>query len=335
MTVKITILGLGQIGASMGLALANHKDQVVTVGHDKSPETARDAAKLGAVDKVVYNLPASVDGADVIILALPLDQIYETLKFIAEDVREEAVIMDTAPAKIAVAAWVKELLPPKRHYIGLTPALNPLVLEDAGRGLDAARADLFSKGLVAVSTPAGTPGDALKLATSFVTLLGAEPYFADPVEVDGIMTAAHLLPGLAAAALTEMIIGQPGWADIRKLAGKPFAVSMGLFEMEEPEALAEIALQNSASTLRVLDGYIASLQSLRNEVASEEKNELRIRLRQAGKDVEQWRLERFNGNWQDIEFGKQEMPKTGDILKQQVGGLDKLFKRRNKKSDIK
>ena len=35
MPVQITIIGLGQIGASIGLALAAHKDKVTTVGHDK------------------------------------------------------------------------------------------------------------------------------------------------------------------------------------------------------------------------------------------------------------------------------------------------------------
>jgi prephenate dehydrogenase len=120
MTVKITIIGLGQIGASLGLALANHKDQVTTLGHDKSPETARKAQKQGAVESISYNLPASIEGADVIVLAIPFDEIYETLKIIAQDVREDAVVMDTGPVKSVVAEWAKELLPPKRHYVGLT-----------------------------------------------------------------------------------------------------------------------------------------------------------------------------------------------------------------------
>ena len=71
MTVNITIIGLGQIGASIGLALASHKDQVTLTGHDKSPAIAREAHKLGAVDKINFNLPASVEGANVVILALP------------------------------------------------------------------------------------------------------------------------------------------------------------------------------------------------------------------------------------------------------------------------
>ncbi len=50
MTVKISIIGLGQIGASIGLKLANHKDQVTTLGYDSSSEVARKAQKMEAVE---------------------------------------------------------------------------------------------------------------------------------------------------------------------------------------------------------------------------------------------------------------------------------------------
>ena len=48
MPVQITIIGLGQIGASMGLALAAHKDAILRVGHDKKLECgARGFTKRG------------------------------------------------------------------------------------------------------------------------------------------------------------------------------------------------------------------------------------------------------------------------------------------------
>jgi len=47
MTIQITILGLGQVGGSIGLALAEHKENVKRVGHDKDPEIARAAMKAG------------------------------------------------------------------------------------------------------------------------------------------------------------------------------------------------------------------------------------------------------------------------------------------------
>jgi prephenate dehydrogenase len=157
MTVKIAIIGLGQIGASIGLALANHKDQVTTLGYDNSPEVSRKARKMGAVENMGHSLSSTIRAADLVVLALPLDQVHETLGSIAGDVPEQGLVIDTAPAKMAVAAWVKEFLPPGRHYVGLTPALNPLVLDETGSGIDAARADLFHNGLVAVTAPMVLP----------------------------------------------------------------------------------------------------------------------------------------------------------------------------------
>jgi len=128
MSVRITIIGLGQIGGSFGLALADQKELFLRVGHDKEPEVARLAQKLGAVDQVSINLPASVRDSDVILLALPIDQIRETIEIIAPDLKEDVVVLDTAPVKEVVTAWAKELLPTGRYYVGLTPVLNPSYL---------------------------------------------------------------------------------------------------------------------------------------------------------------------------------------------------------------
>jgi prephenate dehydrogenase len=333
MTVKITIIGLGQIGASMGLALAKHTDQVTTLGHDKSPDTARAAQKMGAVATISHNLPAAVASADLIILAIPFSEIYETLKIIAQDIHEGAVLMDTGPVKSQVVAWMKELLLPNRYYIGLTPALNPDSLEDAAQGLAAARADLFQKAAIAISSPQGTAEGVLKLATDFVVLLGAIPLFADLAEVDGIMASAHLLPGLAAAALVEVVTSQSGWSDIRKLAGKNYSAAARALDIEETDSLAEAILCNRVNTVRMLDEYIATLASFRDDIASERQKELHGRLEETRQDLEQWHLERSRGDWLSVEFGRQELPKSSDFLKQQVGGLDKLFGRRKKKAD--
>lgn len=59
MTVQITIVGLGQIGASVGLALKEHTELVTRIGHDRRFDIAKQAEKLGAVDKIIPNLPKS------------------------------------------------------------------------------------------------------------------------------------------------------------------------------------------------------------------------------------------------------------------------------------
>ena len=331
MTVKIAIIGLGQTGASIGLALANHKDQVTTIGYDTDREVNGKAIKKGAVEKIGHGLYASVEKADMIILSLPLDQVRETLQAMAQDVREDAVVLDTAPVKLAVAAWAKEFLPPKRHYVGLSLAPNPLLLDETGTGVDSARADLFRNGLAAITTPPGTVGEAIKLAASFVTLLGARPYFADQAELDGIMASVHNLPALAAAALAETVMGQPGWNDIRKLAGHAFTAAMQPLDGEQAAGLAETAQKNRVNTLRLLDEYISALQSLRDELGKEEKSSLEIRLKGIMSERDQWQRTRANSDWQSGGIPKQEIPTFNDIWKGQLG-LGKLLSRRDKKA---
>ncbi len=279
MTVKISIIGLGRIGASLGLALAAHKDQVTTLGHDRSPETARRAQKLGAVESISYNLPASVEKADVVILALPFDEIHETLRLIARDLREDAVLLDTAPVKTAIAGWVKELLPPQRHYIGLTPAPILDSPEMGYAGVGAARADLFHKALVAITPPPGTPEAAIQLSSDLVVLLGATPFFMELAEVDGVMAAARLLPELSAAALVETLTSQPGWPDIRKLAGSDYASTTRPLETDGASAWAETILHDQDNALRVLDAYLATLVSLRKAITDGRDKELQGRFK--------------------------------------------------------
>src|SRR3990172_1278709 len=164
MAVQVTIIGLGQIGTSIGLALAEHKQILHRVGHDRDLGIARRAEKRGAPDKVMITLPAAVREADLVILSLPIDQIRETLSLIGQDLKESAVVMDTGPVKEVVASWAKELLPEGRHYVGLTPVLNPVYLHDLDSGLNAAHPDLFRGGLVAIVSPPRVPPPATQTA---------------------------------------------------------------------------------------------------------------------------------------------------------------------------
>ena len=325
MTIQITIIGLGQIGSSVGLALAAHTDQVMRVGIDIQASTAQKALKLGAIDKVQYNLPSAVANADIILLALPLDQIRETLRIIAQDVKVDAVVMDTAPAKQTVAAWAAELLPEKRHYIGLTPAFNPLYLHEQAMGIEAARADLFSRGLIAISGLSGISGEALKLAADLATLLGAQPYFVDLAEADGITAAAHLLPQLNAAALINTLTGQPGWSDIRKVTGRPFATATAqtIFQ-DDSAALSGASLRNQENVVRLLDELIASLRAMRANIAGEHDKDLKDYLEAAHAAQQRWQQERDAGDWASVVRSGTIMPTSG-ILQQQLGFLGKLF----------
>jgi prephenate dehydrogenase len=323
MSVQITIVGLGQIGSSIGLALKAHDVNVRRVGHDKDPQAGKEAQRIGAVDDVKYNLPASVRDAKIVILALPLGEIRETLKIIAPDLQEGALVLDTAPAKSTVAAWAKELLPQGRHYIGLTPAINPEYLHGTEFGVKAARADLFEKGLMVVNAPTGTPGNVFNLAMELVNLMGAMPLLMDTAEADGIFSAMHVLPQLAAAALLGTTVDKPGWQEARKLGGRPYAaVTAGAAYHDDMLSLGETALENRENMVRLLNAYITSLLNLRDEINESDRDALLERLGEAWNGRARWLDERNNAEWLKGQGQEIDAPSFGERVNQMLfGGL--------------
>ena len=313
MAVQITIVGLGQIGASFGLALANQPELVRRVGHDRQPEIARKAEKMGALDKVMLNLPAAVQDADLVLLSVPIDQLRDTLAVIAPVLKEGSVVMDTAPVKEAVAGWAAELLPADRHYVGLTPVINPLYLEEPASGLEAAHADLFHGGLIAIVAPPRTNSEAIKLAADLARLVGASPFFVDPLEIDGLMAATHLLPQLLAAGLINSTADQPGWREGRKVAGRAYAEATGpIIHLGDSKALKASVLLNRENTLRVIDSAIAALQIIRTDIDAQDGEALLKRLERARTSREKWWKERQVGDWVESDGGP--APEIPDVF---------------------
>lgn len=319
MPVQITIIGLGQLGASVGLALGSRGNDIHRVGHDINPEIAKKAQKIGAVDDVKHNLPAAVRGANIVLLSLPVDEIRATLEVIAPDLPAGAVVMDTAPMQCAVAEWAQELLPEGRYYVGLVPAINPIYLHRIDLGLDAAQEDLFDDGVVVVGTLPGVPGEAVKLATDLINTLGAMPFFADMAETDGLMASTHIVPQLVAAALLNALVDQPGWVEARKLAGRPFAaLTSALAYQDEVHSLGEGALLNSENVARVLNVVIGSLQGLRDDIANGNREEVSERLELALDGRRRWLGERLQGEWSN-EMGNPELDKFPSFMERLFG----------------
>lgn len=328
MPVQITIIGLGQIGASVGMALSQHKNVVSVVGHDIELAVERAAQKKGAVETTEHNLPKAVKDARIVLLALPIRQIRETLEFIAPDLMEGTVVVDTAPIKSEVAKWAKDILPDGCYYVGLVPTIGFEFLNDAGTGLDSAKAGLFSKSIFLVSAPPGAPGEAVQLVSDLVKLMGATPMLTDIVESDGLMTSAHLLPQLVSAALLNATVDQPGWKDVRKLAGRAYlAATSGHISQEDPESLQMLSLHNLENTVRSLDIMISALHALRDDI-EDGKNELvKDRLQTALTGCKNWMNERTLANWVEMQREPPDYPSISDRL---LGGFIGRRPKRNK-----
>ena len=136
--VRITIVGTGCIGTSIGLALHQTKQPLFIVGHDKESGHASMAQRMKAIDKSEWNLISACEDADLVILAIPMVAIEETLKALAPHLKGGCVVTDTAGLKGQVIEWAEALLPATVNFVGGDP-----VVTSTGSGPAAASADLF------------------------------------------------------------------------------------------------------------------------------------------------------------------------------------------------
>lgn len=321
MAIQVTILGLGRTGASIGLALAQIKDQVRRVGNDREPQVARKAEKMGAVDKIYFSLPSAVSESDVVIMALPVDEIRETMEIIAQDLKPGSVLIDTSPVKEVVMEWAKELLPGNdRYFIGLTPSLNPAYLMESGEDVENAHSDLFKNSLLLISSLPGVDESALNLATQIAQVLGATPLFSDAVEADGLMASSLLLPRLVASALVNTTIDQPGWRESRKLAGHVYAqMTDPALHAEESKALGKAALLNPINTVRMLDQFLSELRDIRDAIADQDAEALQERLEHAMQGRAEWWRQRLEANWEEKSGQNVALPTGGEVFSRMFG----------------
>jgi prephenate dehydrogenase len=319
--MQISIIGLGQIGTSIGMALSPYTSSITRVGFDQDQAASKTARQHKAIDREEASLQGAVDNADLIILALPTHEIRDTLTRISRELKPGAIVVDTAPIKRVIGQWMEETLPPQCHYIGLTPVVNPEYLQEFDFGVEAARDDLFEGGVMAVVTGPKADSKSVGVVTNLARLLGADPFFVDAAEIDGLMTMTHIIPRLLAAALLSSTLSQSGWREGRKIAGRAYArVSDPLVPGGEPEAVASTVIHNRDNVLRVIDDVVDSLLDLRRMIDQSDEEALRSRLLEAQRGRDAWWQDRKTGDWADRESRISDMNSTmGSMLGNMLG----------------
>ena len=323
---RITIVGLGLIGSSIGLGLSLEQRDFEIVGHDKDHTAAGQAKKLKAVDRTEWNLLSACEGADLLILALPLNAIQDTLRAVAGDLKRSCIIMDTASLKTPVVAWAEALLPDSHAFIGT----NPIVASPTGGG-SAARANLFDRATWAVCPTATTEETAVKTAVDLINRLGGRPLFLEAAEHDSMLAAVEHLPAFLSVTLMASAAGQPGWREMRQLAGGQFESSTHLLSAD-PQALTSIALNNLENLSRWVGLYIERLQDWQRLLIAGDEDKLGAAIQGAVDQRNRWLAQRSAGQWEDIQSGELPDKKMvyGSLL-----GMGRMFERRAKGKDEK
>ncbi len=223
---RITIIGTGLVGGSMGLALKKSGLELEIVGHDKDQSVAARALKRGALDTTKWNLIDACEGAGLIVLAIPLDGIKSTLEALKPYLQSGVILSDTATTKAPVMEWANAL-PSGVHYIGGDPILKQN-RSNSEHGIDAADADLFHGATYCLTPAHSAAPEAIDTISNFVSLLGAKPYFIDPIEHDGLLAGTRHLPVLLATALAAATMDSPSWRERSKLASSDFRAATEL-----------------------------------------------------------------------------------------------------------
>jgi prephenate dehydrogenase len=262
---RITIIGTGLIGGSLGLALKKARLGFEIVGHDKRIEVANKAKQRGAVDKAEWNLPAALDGASLVILAIPVMAIKPTLETIAQNARylqPDCIVTDTASTKVQVLEWADTILPRGVNFIGG----HPMAGKDA-TGIEEAAAELFQGCTYCLLPARKAAAQAMETMIGLANAVGAKPYFLDPAEHDAFVAAVDHLPFILSSALVSATTHDPSWRDMRRLASASFREASRL-AAGDAEDYAATCAANQESILRWIDTYIADLQEWRALVAA-------------------------------------------------------------------
>lgn len=311
--VKITVIGAGTIGTSIGLALKRAEDAPQLHVHDKEPEHTKQALKMGAFDKGHWNLINACDQADLVILAIPAAQIKPTLAVIANELKEDAIVTDTAPFKQDVLRDATALLPASVHYIGG----NPIVAAPQS-GPEYARADLFQNTLYCLTPTATVHPDAVKLMEDLVRLLGASPFFVDPAEHDGLISGVSELPTMLSLALMHAVSKSGGWKEMRRLAGGAF-LQTGANATGDPDSLAAEFISNKDNLLRWIDAATRSLQLFREQIVSGQAEPLAQLIDQSVVARAQWQKDFENNLLSDLAPETKEKTEAPNFIKQLFG----------------
>lgn len=259
---RITIVGLGLIGASIGMALkkANLKGMEI-VGHDRDGEAAGRARRRGAVDRTDWNLISAVREANMIVIATPVMGVRDTFAVIAPHLAEDCVLTDTASTKAHVMLWADELLPPHVSFIGGHPMAGKEV-----SGADGADPDLFSGCTYClIPSPKAAP-KAVEWVIGLVNILGAKPLFLDATEHDGLAAGISHLPLILSMALVSATTGGNSWREMSKLAASGFR-DVSRLASGNPEMSRDICLTNQDSIVRWIDRFIDELGRYRKLVS--------------------------------------------------------------------
>jgi prephenate dehydrogenase len=239
----LTIVGVGLIGGSIGLAARRRGVAARVLGAGRSLEPLERARQLGAIDQASLDAADAVRRAEVAVFCTPVDLIAEQVLAAAPRCAPGTLLTDAGSTKAAIVRALDGRLPAGVSFVGSHPLAG-----SEKRGPEHADADLF-EGRVAVVTPAPrTDPAAVERAAAFWRALGSRVIVMGPEEHDRALAMTSHLPHLLASALAGVLppqlreLAATGFRDTTRVAAGDPSLWTGIF-LQNREALVEALAQ--------------------------------------------------------------------------------------------
>ena len=254
---KVTIVGVGLLGGSLGLAMRKRGLAAEVAGYVRRATAMKECERAGALDYATTDLLAAVDGADLVILCTPLAQMKPLVTQMQPALKPGVIVTDVGSVKGSVVQTLESLTAKAGGYfVGSHPMAG---LEKTGVG--AARADLFQSAVCVTTPTKRTNLSALRKVERFWKAIGCRILQLTPVAHDQLVSHSSHLPQLVAALLAHEVLDPRFPREQSLLCAGGFRDTTRIAS-GSPEMWRDIALANRTQLGKALAGFIRELQGV-------------------------------------------------------------------------
>lgn len=274
--MKVTIVGLGLIGGSMGIDLRKSGLADQLVGVDLNEEHGRQAVELGLVDRIEPEDKALAE-ADVVILAIPVNTMSALLPQVMDTIKKNAVVIDTGSTKSMICKSVSNHVN-RSQFVAAHP-----IAGTENSGPTAAFSGLFSTMTNIICEREKSSQEALAVAEKVFSALGMKTIFMDPEEHDKHVAYVSHLSHVSSFLLGQTVLDiEKDEKNIFNLAGSGLASTVRLAK-SSPDMWAPIFEQNAEYLGQALAEYIMHLQRFHYQLMKRNTKEIYRILKEANK----------------------------------------------------
>ena len=278
----VSIVGVGLIGASLGLALKGAGVVREVIGVGRSSANLDQAKKMGAIDRVA-DLAEAVQSSQWIVLCVPVAQMRAIFTQLEPHLGSNTLITDAGSTKSDVILAAKEVLGKK--VCQFVPA-HPIA-GGAQHGAAAARADLFQgKQTIICQLQENSAAD-VALVEEFWKVLGSNIKRISAVQHDAIYAAVSHLPHILSYALMASVLNSEDAEQKLGHAGAGFR-DFTRIAASSPEMWRDICVANKQAILKELDQYLSVTGRLREMIAKEDAAGLEKVFQKASQARQKW-----------------------------------------------